>query len=62
MTVHALRSSREAQRQERLKLGTAWQDSGFVFVHEDEPVSPEWIMRDVQAAVTRCGPACDPAS
>ena len=45
MTVRALRSSRRAQRQERLKLGAAWQDSGFVFVREDgAPFHPERII------------------
>ena len=45
MTVHALRSSRKAQRQERLQLGAAWQDSGFVFVREDgAPYHPERLI------------------
>jgi integrase len=45
MTVQALRSSRKAQLQERLKRGTGWQDSGFVFVREDgAPYHPERII------------------
>jgi integrase len=45
MTVQALRSSRKAQREERLKHGAAWQDSGFVFVREDgAPYHPERII------------------
>jgi integrase len=45
MTVQALRSHRKAQLQERLKLGKAWQDSGFVFVREDgAPYHPERIL------------------
>jgi integrase len=45
MTVQALRSSRRARLEERLKLGSAWQDSGFVFVREDgAPYHPERII------------------
>jgi integrase len=45
MTVQALRAHRVAQLQERLALGTAWQDSGFVFVREDgAPYHPERIL------------------
>lgn len=42
-TVEALRRWRQAQREERLAWGPAWEDHGLVFTRENgAPVRPEW--------------------
>jgi len=44
--VALLKAHRKTQREERLRAGAAWVDSGHVFTNElGEPLNPDWISR-----------------
>jgi integrase len=55
-TVSALERHRKLQRLERVALGPAWKDSGYVFVDElGEPYHPQGLRWLFEQAVQRAG-------
>ncbi len=55
-TIAALRGHRRRQQEERLRLGPAWTDSGYVFVDEaGEPLHPHRITKLFENAVVKVG-------
>jgi len=59
-TVKILRAHRQAQRQERLAAGEAWEGAEFDLVFCDElggPLNPDWISREFRRQVTEAGVA-----
>jgi integrase len=55
-TVAALDAHRKRQRAERLALGPAWTNSGYVFVDEaGEPYHPQRLLKMFEQAIRRAG-------
>jgi len=56
VVVESLRRHRASQREERLFIGPAWQDSGYVFVWPDgSPYNPEYLTRLFGRLIARAG-------
>jgi hypothetical protein len=61
-TVAALRAHRRRQREDRLRWGSAWTDSGRVFTREDgSALHPATITERIQAAGRHSRRNCRPS-
>ena len=55
-SAEVLRQLRHRQQVERLRAGTQWQDTGFIFTTElGEPCDPRNALRAMKAAVAKAG-------
>lgn len=55
-TAAVLAAQRKRQLAERLAMGGAWQEQGFVFTHEDgTPLHPRWVGDTFRRLLPRLG-------
>jgi integrase len=52
IVTNALKTHRKRQLEERMTVGKAWQDSGFVFTSIGTPLDPRNVTREFQAMLS----------